>query len=65
MSEPSDRPIVTIGEILAVFITTEATPLEFATRCDRQLAGAESNVKVGLARLGGRASFIGVSALMD
>ena len=50
---------VTLGEALAVFIADPPTPLAAATRFQCTVAGAESNVAVGLARLGHRAAFLG------
>ena len=50
---------VTLGEALAVFIADPPTPLAAASRFQCTVAGAESNVAVGLARLGHRAVFLG------
>jgi len=50
---------VTVGEALAVFIADPPTPLAAASRFQCTVAGAESNVAVGLARLGHRAAFLG------
>lgn len=51
--------VVTIGEAMALFLTQDATPLRGADRFIRSVAGAESNVAVGVARLGLHASWCG------
>jgi 2-dehydro-3-deoxygluconokinase len=50
---------VTLGEALAVFIADPPGQLAAASRFQCTVAGAESNVAVGLARLGHRAVFLG------
>ena len=50
---------VALGEALAVLIADPPTPLAAASRFQCTVAGAESNVAVGLARLGHRAAFLG------
>ncbi len=50
---------VTLGEALAVFIADSPDRLDAASRFQVTVAGAESNVAVGLARLGHRAVFLG------
>jgi 2-dehydro-3-deoxygluconokinase len=50
---------VTLGEALAVFIADPPAQLAAASRFQCTVAGAESNVAVGLARLGHRAVFLG------
>jgi len=57
MTGPFD--VVTLGEAMALFLTQEATPLRSADRFVRGVAGAESNVAVGVARLGLRSSWCG------
>lgn len=44
--------VVTFGESMALFRTDLAEPLRTARRFSRSIAGAESNVAVGLSRLG-------------
>ncbi len=44
--------VVTFGESMALFRADPAEPLRTARRFTRSIAGAESNVAVGLARLG-------------
>jgi 2-dehydro-3-deoxygluconokinase len=51
--------VVTIGEAMALFIATGGRPLRNAERFLRSVAGAESNVAVGVARLGLKASWCG------
>lgn len=51
--------VVTFGETMALFRTDPAEPLRMARRFSRSVAGAESNVAVGLARLGCDAGWFG------
>lgn len=51
--------VVTIGEVLSVFLGEPDTPLDAAIRFERHFAGAESNVAIGLARQGVPVSFFG------
>ena len=44
--------VVTIGETMVALVAEEAGPLRYASRFQRRAAGAESNVAIGLARLG-------------
>lgn len=44
--------VVTFGETMVLFAAVESGPLRFATTYTRHLAGTESNVAIGLARLG-------------
>ncbi|WP_088286832.1 sugar kinase [Ideonella sp. A 288] len=44
--------VVTLGEAMALFVACESGPLETVQRFDKRTAGAETNVAVGLARLG-------------
>lgn len=48
-----------MGEAMALFLTRDATPLRGAEHFTRSVAGAESNVAAGVARLGLRASWCG------
>lgn len=50
---------VTFGEVMTMFVAAEPGPLERVTTFTRALAGAETNVATGLARLGHRAGWIG------
>jgi 2-dehydro-3-deoxygluconokinase len=51
--------VITGGEALALFLADSDDPLPVATRFTRSVAGSESNVAIGLARLGHRVKFIG------
>jgi len=51
--------VVTFGEVMAMFVATESGPLERITNFNRALAGAETNVAIGLARLGHRVGWVG------
>lgn len=50
--------VVTLGETMVALVAEEAGPLRYASRFQRRLAGAESNVAIGLARLGVRAGWV-------
>jgi 2-dehydro-3-deoxygluconokinase len=57
----NDRPesvVVTIGETMVLLVAEDAVPLRDASRFRRSIAGAESNVAIGLARLGIRSGWI-------
>ena len=58
MTTPS-LDVVTFGEVMAMFVAEEPGPLERVARFRRAMAGAETNVATGLARLGHRAGWIG------
>jgi 2-dehydro-3-deoxygluconokinase len=51
--------LVTVGETLAVLAAPDAGPLALGSGLRLGLAGAESNVAVGVSRLGGSATWIG------
>jgi 2-dehydro-3-deoxygluconokinase len=51
--------VVTLGESMVSLVATASGPLAEAGSFDRHVAGAESNVAVGLARLGRRVAYIG------
>lgn len=51
--------VVTLGEVMALLIAPESTPLGAASQFDLSYAGAEATVAVGLARLGHETSFVG------
>lgn len=60
MNSPATEPyLVTVGEVLAVLSAPEPGPLALGTTLRLGLAGAESNVAVGVSRLGGSATWIG------
>ena len=50
--------VVTLGETMVLFIPTSVGPLRFANTFEKTIGGAESNVAIGLARLGHRAGWI-------
>jgi 2-dehydro-3-deoxygluconokinase len=51
--------IVTLGEVMALFLTADARPLGVATDFRLDVAGAEATVAIGLARLGHHAVYLG------
>jgi len=51
--------VVTFGEVMVMFVAQEAAPLESVTTFRKALAGAETNVAIGLARLGHRSGWMG------
>jgi 2-dehydro-3-deoxygluconokinase len=51
--------VVTLGETMVAMVAREAGPLRYASSFERRIAGAESNVAVGLVRLGVRSGWIG------
>jgi 2-dehydro-3-deoxygluconokinase len=54
----SSPEVVTLGESMVLFLPEQAGPLREATTFRRHIAGAESNVAVGLCRLGQTAGWI-------
>jgi 2-dehydro-3-deoxygluconokinase len=55
----TSAPLVTLGEVLAVLRADAAGPLDRGQTMRLSIAGSESNVAIGVSRLGGRATFIG------
>jgi len=51
--------VLTLGESMVVFVPEAAGPLRHAERFSRGVAGAESNLAIGLCRLGHPAAWIG------
>ncbi|WP_406300469.1 sugar kinase (plasmid) [Embleya sp. NBC_00888] len=51
--------VVTLGEAMSLLLAEGTDPLADAIRFERSVAGAESNVAVGLARLGHSVAYIG------
>ncbi|MEU0568314.1 sugar kinase [Nonomuraea sp. NPDC005983] len=51
--------LVTFGETMALFAARRTGPMRFARDFDLGLGGAESNVAIGVARLGGSCAWIG------
>ncbi|MET7736562.1 sugar kinase [Streptomyces sp. NPDC005402] len=59
-SPPSGEPyLVTVGDVLAVMAAREPAPFMLGTTLRLGIAGAESNVAIGVCRLGGSATWIG------
>lgn len=54
MKQPTSTPcdVVTFGESMAMFVANEPGDLAAATAFTKRIAGADSNVAIGLARLG-------------
>ncbi|MGB8000009.1 MAG: sugar kinase [Anaerobacillus sp.] len=50
--------VVTLGETMVLFSTPDQLSLEYAHQVTKQIAGAESNVAIALARLGVQAGWI-------
>lgn len=50
--------VVTLGETMVLLVPEQAVPLRAASRLYRSIAGAESNVAIGMARLGLRTGWI-------
>ncbi len=59
MSTPSQPEVVTFGEAMALFVATEPGDLAGVAGFTRRMAGAETNVAVGLARLGFPVGWVG------
>jgi 2-dehydro-3-deoxygluconokinase len=51
--------IVTIGETMALFTPIEERPLKYSPTLSKSIGGAESNVAIGLSRLGKKTRWIG------
>jgi 2-dehydro-3-deoxygluconokinase len=51
--------LITLGETMGLLIPAEIGPLHATPRLRLSIAGAESNVAIGLRRLGGQATWIG------
>jgi 2-dehydro-3-deoxygluconokinase len=51
--------VVTFGEAMVLLLAEQGMPLDVATSFRRSVAGAESTVAIGLARLGRRTAWIG------
>ena len=59
MSAPAPAGLVTLGETMGLFTADGIGPLEYARGVWIGIGGAESNVAIGVARLGGRATWCG------
>ena len=51
--------VVVVGEAMGLMLASSGLPLKQAINFERGVAGAESNVAIGLARLGHRVAFAG------
>jgi 2-dehydro-3-deoxygluconokinase len=58
-SEPVTPGLVTLGETLGLLVAEDVGPLAFARGMRLSMGGAESNVAIGVARLGVAATWIG------
>ncbi|MET7460761.1 sugar kinase [Nonomuraea sp. NPDC005501] len=58
MTSPA-TDLVTFGETMALFAARRTGPLRFARDFDLGVGGAESNVAIGVSRLGHRAAWVG------
>ena len=59
MSESPAPALVTLGETMGLLTAVETGPLEFSRSFSYGIGGAESNVAIGVARLGCPATWIG------
>ena len=59
MSADPQPLVVTLGETMVSFIARERGPMVESSEFLRTIAGSEANMAVGIARLGGRAAYIG------
>src|SRR5438067_10243846 len=50
--------VVTLGETMVLLLAEQVGPMREATTCRRHIGGAESNVAVGVCRLGQTAGWI-------
>ncbi|MET0934256.1 MAG: sugar kinase [Mycetocola sp.] len=58
-SSAPDGPVVTIGETMALMSTPQFGPLQHSASLDLGIGGSESNVAIGLRRLGTPSTWIG------
>ena len=56
---PERGGVLTFGESMGIFVADGIGPIEHARGFALGVAGAESNVAIGVARLGGRATWLG------
>lgn len=50
--------VVTLGETMVLFVPTETGPLKYIYQFNKHIGGAESNVAIGLSKLGVKAGWI-------
>jgi 2-dehydro-3-deoxygluconokinase len=58
-SQPATGPVVTIGETMVLMSTPRSGPLQHNSSLDLGIGGSESNVAIGLRRLGTASTWIG------
>jgi 2-dehydro-3-deoxygluconokinase len=58
MNKLSQLDVVTLGETMVLFNPMQNLPLEYVHQFGKQIGGAESNVAIGLQRLGHRTGWI-------
>ncbi|WP_134699595.1 sugar kinase [Ammoniphilus sp. YIM 78166] len=56
--EVEELDVVTLGESMALFIPLSPSPLRYAEQFKKTIGGAESNVAIGLSRLGHQAGWM-------
>lgn len=57
-AKPTTLDVVTMGETMAMLVADDIAPLQDVTRFSKRLAGADTNVAIGLARLGLKVGWI-------
>ncbi len=57
--------VVTLGETMVLFVPTETGPLKYIYQFNKHIGGAESNVAIGLSKLGVKAGWISKLGKMD
>ena len=55
---PDPLDVLTLGETMALLVAQEPGPLDQVQTFSKRLAGADSNVAIGLARLGLRVGWV-------
>ncbi|MCA1645848.1 MAG: sugar kinase [Chloroflexi bacterium] len=58
MTQPQKLDVVTLGESMVLLLAEQSGPMREATTFRRYIAGAESNLAIGLSRLGHAAGWI-------
>lgn len=58
MTQPDGTHVVTVGESMILFQALADGPLQYASLFNKSIAGAESNVAIGLSRLGKKVRWI-------
>lgn len=60
MGQQFNPEVVTFGETMALFMSDSSKGIEYSAKMDKSFGGAESNVAIGLSRLGHRAGWFGI-----